>query len=356
LTLDAQKVEHFETPMHVERARGLLADNHFLPMIVITADITDATRREVLAAGAKDLVTKPFDTVEVLLRVGNTLETAHLHATLRKHSATLQAELDIERAQQQADERLQHLRMERIEAAMRPGGLAMVYQPFVSLSDRRIVGAEALARFAGKPPRPPSLWFTEAEEVGRLGELELHAINLALAALRDFPASAFLSVNISPETAMSPDFVGLLRRVPADRFVVELTEHNRIQDYDTLLAALAPFRSRGGRIAIDDAGAGYAGLQHILRLEPDIIKLDIALTKGIDNDPARRSLASSLVQFAAEIDATLIAEGIETADELIELAALGIPWGQGYFLARPGELPLRVDSHADRLNAIATAS
>ncbi len=338
------------------QVRRRLAPNQFLPVIVVTADITDDTRREVLAAGAKDFVTKPFDSVEVMLRVGNMLETARLHASMRKRSVTLQAQLDVERARQLDEDRLQQVRLERVEAAMHPGGVAMVYQPFVSLSDGRIVGAEALARFAGKPPRPPSLWFTEAEQVGRLGALELHAIDLALAGFRDLPATAFLSVNISAETAASPSFVNLLGRVPASRLVVELTEHTRIQNFDAVLAALAPFRSRGGRIAIDDAGAGYSGLQQILRLSPDIIKLDIALIKGIDRDPARRALASSLVQFAGEFGATLIAEGIETADELAQLVALGVPWGQGYYLARPGPMPLQLESQAKNLRAAPRAS
>jgi EAL domain-containing protein (putative c-di-GMP-specific phosphodiesterase class I) len=122
--------------------------------------------------------------------------------------------------------------------------------------------------------------------------------------------------------------------------VLELTEHNPVDDYPTLLDALDRFRRWGGRIAIDDTGAGYASFQHLLWLHPDIIKLDITLTRGINADPARRALAGALVGFATEIGAIIIAEGIEIPGDLAALQRIGIPWGQGYYLARPGGLPL----------------
>jgi EAL domain-containing protein (putative c-di-GMP-specific phosphodiesterase class I) len=149
-----------------------------------------------------------------------------------------------------------------------------------------------------------------------------------------------MSFNVSPVTAISIELGILLRTAPGAQIVLELTEHTRIQDYEQLLAALALLRQEGVRIAVDDAGAGYAGLQHLLRLEPDIIKLDLDLTRGIHADPARRALAGALVNFARDISAIIVAEGIETADELSALRELGVPWGQGYHLARPGPLPL----------------
>jgi EAL domain-containing protein (putative c-di-GMP-specific phosphodiesterase class I) len=222
--------------------------------------------------------------------------------------------------------------------------MSIVYQPFVTLADRLIVGGEALARFAGTPYRPPNEWFDEAESVGRLSVLELSALARAVSRLDELPPEAFLSLNISARTAVTPECAELLAALPADRIVLEITEHSQVDDYDRLAACLRPFGDRGGRLAVDDAGAGFAGLQHILRLRPHIIKLDIALTSGIDRDPARRALASSLVQFAHEINATLIAEGIETAEELAVLRDLGVRWGQGYHLARPADLPLALGS------------
>jgi EAL domain-containing protein (putative c-di-GMP-specific phosphodiesterase class I) len=176
--------------------------------------------------------------------------------------------------------------------------------------------------------------------MGRGAELEVTAIGAALAQLDRLPADAFLAVNASPATASTPELDSVLARYPAERIVLELTEHTRVADYDTLLVALDHLRDRGVRIAVDDTGAGYAGFQHLLRLRPEILKLDTTLTRGIDADPVRRALAAALVTFAAEIDATIIAEGIEITGELATLGHLGIPWGQGYHLARPAALPL----------------
>ena len=121
--------------------------------------------------------------------------------------------------------------------------------------------------------------------------------------------------------------------------MLELTEHERIVDYEALRPWLDDLRSDGVRIAVDDAGAGYAGLQQIVGLQPDIVKLDLALTRGIDKDPVRRALARCLVSFAEEIGAVVLAEGIETHSELEVLRALGIPLGQGYYLGRPETAP-----------------
>jgi len=117
--------------------------------------------------------------------------------------------------------------------------------------------------------------------------------------------------------------------------VLELTEHHRIDSYDSVLGAIEGLRRHGVRLAVDDAGAGYAGLHHILRLRPEILKLDMALTRGIDADPARRALATALVHFAAEIDSMIVAEGVETTEELDTLTSLGVQWAQGYLLGRP---------------------
>ncbi len=124
----------------------------------------------------------------------------------------------------------------------------------------------------------------------------------------------------------------------AGRLVLEITEHEAVEDYPSLVDALAPLRANGARVAIDDAGAGFASLRHTLRIAPDIVKLDMSLTRGIDADRGKRALAAALVSFAMEMDFALVAEGIETADELEALRQLGVGFGQGYFLAVPGPL------------------
>jgi EAL domain-containing protein (putative c-di-GMP-specific phosphodiesterase class I) len=233
-------------------------------------------------------------------------------------------------------------------ATLAPGvtggdGLVMAFQPIVDLNDCHVEGVEALARFTLHPDWGPGEWFGEAAAVGRRVELEQVALDRALEDVGRFPAEWFVSVNLSPETAISEGTIRSLGRAAVDRLVVEITEHAQVADYGELLGALADFRSGGGRLAIDDAGAGFASLRHVLVLLPDVIKLDISLTQRIDQDRNRRALASALVSFASETDATILAEGIETPAELETLRALGVRYGQGYYLARPRLLPPEED-------------
>jgi EAL domain-containing protein (putative c-di-GMP-specific phosphodiesterase class I) len=143
---------------------------------------------------------------------------------------------------------------------------------------------------------------------------------------------------VSPETVLSSRLDALLDRVPVDRVVLEITEHAHIADYVKLREALTTLRSLGVRLAIDDAGAGYASLRHILQLAPDCIKLDISLTRDIHAVRSQRAMAAALVAFAGETGASIIAEGIETAEELATLRDLGVEFGQGYYLGRPAPL------------------
>jgi EAL domain-containing protein (putative c-di-GMP-specific phosphodiesterase class I) len=127
----------------------------------------------------------------------------------------------------------------------------------------------------------------------------------------------------------------LVAGTDGERVVIEITEHDRVEDYDLIARALEDLRARGVRVAVDDTGAGYAGLTHLLRLEADILKLDIALTRGIDHDPVRRSLAAALVNFAADTDSRNVAEGVETAAQLEAVRELGCDTVQGFVYSRP---------------------
>lgn len=323
----------------LERFHRGIGSRHFVPVIVLTADVGAEARHQVLQAGAKDFLTKPFDTAEVVLRVRNTLESAYQYALMRRHAESLQQIVDTNHIRRDSDGE----RAERIAAAMEPHAMSIVYQPVVHLGSGRIVGAEALARFVGPPRRPPNEWFDEADEIGTLADLELVAVHHALRGMDQFPDGAFMSVNVSPTTVTAPNLEAMLAELPAARIVLELTERTRVDDYPRLNRRLEEFLARGGRIAVDDAGAGYAGLHHLVQLRPQVIKLDAALTKNIDTDRPRRALALSLVGFARDIGATIIAEGIETAAELDALRELGVAMGQGFYLARPQPLPLRLD-------------
>ncbi len=226
----------------------------------------------------------------------------------------------------------------RLRGAMAGNGLAIVFQPVADVETGEPVGFEALARFQQAPVRGPDVWFAEAAEVGLGVDLELAALRMALHHLPELPPHAYLAVNVSPSTAISGRLDAALAHVPADRIVLEITEHDVIETYDQLEAALSGLRRRGARVAVDDAGAGYASFRHILRLQPDIIKLDMALTRDIDRDRPRRALASALIAFGRDTGSAIVAEGVETGEELRTLRHLGVSAAQGYFLGRPAPM------------------
>jgi EAL domain-containing protein (putative c-di-GMP-specific phosphodiesterase class I)/ActR/RegA family two-component response regulator len=331
---------HLDGVALLEQLAAQVPKERFLPVIVLTADITPAARQRVLRAGAKDFLTKPFDVTEVTLRVRNLLETAALYRQLEAQNQDLRNQLAAQAEEQAAARAKQEAASRRIDRVLTDGGLSVVLQPIVEISTGAVVGAEALARFASEPSRTPDLWFAEAASVGRGVELELAAIAVALDRLEGLPDGAFLSVNAAPTTVISPLLVELLRDCPRDRIVVELTEHDPVHDYSALVRSLNELRQIDIRCAVDDTGAGYASLEHLLRLRSDILKLDISLTRGIDHDAVRRSLAAALVAFGHDTGAMIIAEGVETPAELQTLRALGVPWAQGYHLARPTDQPL----------------
>lgn len=224
---------------------------------------------------------------------------------------------------------------QRIGEVMGADGLRIVYQPIVELETNRLVAFECLSRFATEPYRSPDIWFTEAASVGRGVELEALAIRLALAGLAQLPSSVYLSVNASPETLVHGHLDEAFADLPLGRIVVELTEHQAIERYEDVAAVVVPLQQRGLRLAIDDAGAGYASFRHVVNLHPHIVKLDISITRAIDQDASRRALAAALCGFAGETGCKIVAEGVETAAELAAIRKLRIGKAQGHYLGRP---------------------
>jgi EAL domain-containing protein (putative c-di-GMP-specific phosphodiesterase class I) len=210
-----------------------------------------------------------------------------------------------------------------------------VFQPIVNLATRKSVGYEALTRFSDGAR--PDLRFLAADKVGMMVPLEMATLNLQVEQARRLPKGSFVSLNVSP--ALATRLMPLLDVVAAaDRaVVVEITEHAEIDDYSLLVAALEQVRPHA-MLAVDDAGAGYAGLHHILELRPHFVKLDISLVRNIDSDPARQAMVSSMTRFARSVRCALIAEGIETESELEALKLLKVEYGQGYFLAKPAPI------------------
>lgn len=243
-------------------------------------------------------------------------------------------------------ERLLADKLARISAAIDQDEISIVYQPVYRMSDGVIAGFECLSRFSAEPRRSPDCWFAEAAEVGMGEALEIAAVRKALAALPQIPEDHYITINVSPGAILGSAFSELLSGVPHERIVLEVTEHISVADYGELLGALRSARENGLRLAVDDAGAGYASLRHILDLRPDFIKLDMSLTRNIDSDPARHALVAAMVGFAAETDSQIVAEGVESLSELRALRQLGIENAQGYLIAEP--MPLEAALAASR--------
>ena len=230
------------------------------------------------------------------------------------------------------DRRRQGDQRGQIHAVLEASAFAPFFQPIVDLHTGAVVGYEALSRFTDGVP--PDIRFAAAARAGLGTELELATLRAAItAAAAVLSPTAYLSLNASPgliaSGALRALFAGLGRPL-----VLEITEHVAIVDYAALRAELVALGPTV-RVAVDDAGAGYASFHHILELAPDLVKLDIGLIRGIDGDPARQALLAGMAYFAVKRRIRLVAEGIETAEELEVLRSLAIPYGQGYLLGRP---------------------
>ena len=226
-----------------------------------------------------------------------------------------------------------------VEILAEPDTIDTVFQPIVSLTDGRTVGFEALSRFRAEPERPPDKWIAEAHAVGLGLEIEVECVRRACRFRQTMPDGAYLSINMSPDAVLFPEMDAALGDGDLDDLVIEITEHEAVRDYARLAARLADYRGRGARVAIDDTGAGHASMRHVTQLAPDYIKVDRSLVQDLHLDHAKRALVRSLVTLEKELGAEVVAEGIESTEELRALRELGVPLGQGFLLARPGSVP-----------------
>ena len=218
-----------------------------------------------------------------------------------------------------------------IQGILDIGAFAPFFQPIVELHTGAVVGFEALTRFSNGSA--PDTTFALAARSGLGLELEAATLKAAISAAAALPPSAYLSLNTSPQLIQSGQLQALIGG-SVRRIVLEITEHEVIEDYHSLREDLARLRPVV-ELAVDDAGAGYASLRHILELAPAFVKLDIGLIRGINADPARQALITGMGYFAAKRRLKLIAEGVETPAELEAIRSLGIGYGQGYLLGRP---------------------
>lgn len=238
-------------------------------------------------------------------------------------SAAVAATLDVEEARS------------LVVTALHAGAPEIVVQPILGLTTGRAIAYEALSRFNhGGPRLPPDQWFTMAHRVGLGAMFEARAVDLALRSGRARPAGTVLSVNVSPSVLSSPELHDVL---PFDLtgLQFEITEKEVVEDPAHLGVILDALRSRGARIAVDDVGEGYAGLQRVMSVSPDVLKLDRSLVTGVEAEPGKAAMIEAVVRYAAKVGASVCAEGVESLDDLYVLADLDVAEAQGWVIGMP---------------------
>lgn len=236
---------------------------------------------------------------------------------------------------------------EKLQEIIIKEDLTIVFQRIVELASGRTVGYEALSRGPkGSEYENPYFLFDIAREVGLIFELDRICRKKALDQASLLAPHLKLFVNCLPATIHDPEFQGSyvkdvlkdLQRSPSN-VVMEVSEREAIDDYAAFRGALAHYADLGFSIAVDDTGAGYSSLEAIVELQPDYLKLDISMVRGIDSHLLKQEMIKAIVSFSKNMGATIIAEGIETQEELEILKRLGVPYGQGFLLGRPEESP-----------------
>jgi EAL domain-containing protein (putative c-di-GMP-specific phosphodiesterase class I) len=241
------------------------------------------------------------------------------------------------------EQRVQERLQADIEGLVETERVDIAYQPIIDLSEGQCLGIEALARFP-QPFGPPDVTLAAAKTVGLGLDLERLAITKAWKVIPLLGPGQFLALNVSPDALVELARRANLRSdLPLDQLVVEITEHAAVDSYAALHGELAPLRRRGLRIAVDDAGAGYASMRHVLELEPDFIKVDRSLIHGIADDHGRRVAVGAYLSLALDLGSTMVAEGIERPADLSAVRELGLHAVQGYLLGKPTTDPDALD-------------
>ena len=231
-----------------------------------------------------------------------------------------------------------------------PQRLALHVQPVVETTSATIAGYEALSRIDGPFQTTPDRWFAAAEAWGLNTQLQSRVLATALGLRQALPPDTFLTVNIDPHLLAQIHQDVLAPAGDLSRLVLELTEHTQPAHQGAFDEALRAVRVQGALIAVDDAGTGYSGLAQLLSVRPDIVKLDRELVAGIDTDPVKAAMVTTMGDLVGRMDAWVLAEGAETVAELDVLIGLGVPLVQGFVLARPAatfltELPSDLVAH-----------
>ena len=236
-----------------------------------------------------------------------------------------------------AEHRAREQTREAVCAVIADGGPAMALQPIVEIASMEVTGYEALARFSGPLGWTPDRWFRQADQVGLGPVLEASAVHAALEQVSRLPVGTSLTINVSAKALLASSTIRTMVSEAGKeaRLVLELTEHQSLTEPEELSDVLTGLRTAGVRIAVDDAGSGYAGLERIVFIAPEILKLDRSLVDGVADHPGRQAMCEAMVGFARRTSTLLIAEGVETDADLRTLRALGVTHAQGYLFGRP---------------------
>ncbi|MCX6363375.1 MAG: EAL domain-containing protein [Actinobacteria bacterium] len=270
---------------------------------------------------------------------------------VRFRRALLEAIECATRGIQQERSEVQHRLSAEFERVISESQITCVYQPIVTLSDFTVIGYELLARgpLQSELHRPDAL-FEVARAENRVPELDRLCRMMAARSSATLPREYLRFINTEPIDLLSrsggeiavQEFIDATPEELRSQTVMEITENAVIDDFPHMRYVVDRLRDKGFRIAIDDAGAGYAGLQTMVEIEPDFIKLDMSLTRHLERSLVKQKLIGTLRDFCEQAEIALVAEGIETTEQLDALLALGITYGQGFLFAHPGSpYPLR---------------
>lgn len=319
---------HMPSMTGVDLLRLVRAYDLDVPVILMTGVPTVDTAIQAVELGALQYLPKPTPK-EVLLDAVERASRLHRMATMKREALALGGSDDTRAGDRAGLEA-------RFDRALDTMWIA--FQPIVDVSRRRVFGYEALLR-TREPSLPhPGAVLDSADRLGRIIDVGRRVRSLAAMAFVRASADALLFVNLHTldlldDTLYRPD--GPLVDV-ADRVVLEITERASLDQVKDVRARIAELRARGFRIALDDLGAGYAGLSSFATLEPEIVKLDMSLVRGVHESPLRRRLVASMTALCAEMGMRVVAEGIETSEELLGVRGCGCDLAQGYLLAKPG--------------------
>jgi EAL domain-containing protein (putative c-di-GMP-specific phosphodiesterase class I) len=311
----------------VELLSAVRANDLDVPVILMTGVPTVETAIEAVSLGAMQYLPKPTSR-EVLLRAIERASRMHRLGSLKRSAARQVV------SEQAANDQIGlGIQLDRALSSM-----WMAFHPIVDVSRCRVFGYEALMR-TREPSLPhPGAVLNAAERLGRLPEVGGRVRVLCAEAFEGAPADALLFVNLHPRDLLDNDLyeAGSPLTRMAGRVVLEITERSAIDDVKDLQARIAVLRYHGFRIAIDDLGAGYAGLSSFVALGPDIVKLDMSLVRGVHLSEIRKRLIGSMAKLCTDMAIGIVAEGVEVREEAESLRLLGCDLLQGYLFAKPG--------------------